>query len=150
MKKLSLIILLFCLLGCDTDEEVSVYTGNEQQYALSQASNFPVNGFVVFRERRDNLTEIKISLTGTEGDINHPAHLHYGNISNPDADMALLLTPVNGNTGESISLANALNDETPMTYDDFINFDGHIKIHQDDGPNKNVILALGNIGSAAN
>ncbi len=150
MKKFSLIILLFCFFGCDTEEEVSVYTGNEQQYALSQASNFPVNGFVVFRERRDNLTEIKINLTGTDGDINHPTHLHYGNISNPDADMALLLTPVNGITGESISIVNALNDETVMTYNDFINFDGHIKVHLDGGPNKNVILAIGNIGLAAN
>ena len=117
-------------------------------YELEQSSQFPIEGTATFVERRDGKVEIQIKLSGTEGDIEHPAHLHYGDLSTPDAEVALLLQPILGATGESITITDKLNDESLLTYDRILTFDGHIKVHQDGGPNKSTILASGNIGSA--
>lgn len=148
MKKLLFLFFIIGALSCDDNEEPLVYTNNQQEFELLQSSTFPINGTVTILERRDEQVEIRISITGTEGDTQHPAHLHFGDVSAPDAEVALLLTPVLGSTGESITLTNRLNNEQPITYEDLLTFDGHIKVHQDNGPNKNIILASGNIGSA--
>ena len=141
MKKFLLLFLAFSIVACDDNEEPLVYTNNQQEFDLVQSSALPVGGTVTILERRDGQVEIRINVTGTEGDIQHPAHLHY-------AEVALLLTPVLGSTGESITITDQLNNEQLITYEDLLTFDGHIKVHQDNGPNKNVILASGNIGSA--
>lgn len=149
MRILLCLLFILSLQACSDDNETSHYTGKEQIYALIQASDFPISGTVTVLERRDGHAEIHINLTGTEGDISHPAHLHYGDISTPNAEMAAQLTPVYGKTGESITILEMLNDETPITYDELINFEGHIKVHLDAGPNKSITLAAGDIGSAA-
>ena len=76
----------------------------------------------------------------------HPAHLHYGTFDNPDAEMAAMLNPVDATTGESSTTIYKLLDETKVTYMDLVEFDGSIKIHLDDGPNKKVVIAAANIG----
>lgn len=149
MRTLLLLFGLLALYGCSDDPETSDYTGEQQTYAMVQASDFPISGTVTFLERKDNTTEIQIKLTGTEGDISHPTHLHFGDFSTPDAEMAAQLTPVYGKTGESITILESLIDETPITYNELIEFDGHIKVHLDAGPGKSTILAAGDIGSAA-
>ena len=146
----TLVALLFLALsGCNEDETPNPYTANRQVYALSQSSDFPVSGTATFLERRDGQVEIRIALTGTEGDIQHPAHLHEGDVSATDSEVALMLSPVSGITGESVTLVSRLNDETNVTYADMIRFAGHIKVHLDADVNKSVILASGNVGSLA-
>lgn len=147
-SKIFLSVLLFGLLSCDENEEPLVYTNNQQVFELIQSSQFPISGTATFLERRDGFVEIRIELNGTEGNIEHPAHLHYGDVSNPDAEVAAVLEPVLGSTGQSITLVNKLSNENILTYQKLTDFDGHIKVHQDSGPNKNTILAAGNIGSA--
>ncbi|MEQ8475738.1 hypothetical protein [Fulvivirga sp.] len=149
MRTLIFVLGLFLIQSCADVSEKSDYTGREYTYALIQSADFPISGSATFYERNDGTTEIKVTLSGTEGDISHPVHFHYGNVSNPDAEIAIVLTPVFGKTGESITIVKTLMDETTLSYDDLVNFDGHIKIHLDDGPNKNTILAAGNIGSAS-
>jgi hypothetical protein len=91
---------------------------------------------------------IKIQLTGTEGDIEHPVHLHVGNIETPDAAILALLNPVFGKTGISETNFTKLNDETPVLYEELIHLDASIKIHLSaSGPDKDIVLAAGNIGS---
>lgn len=149
MRSLILLLCILALNGCSDDTEPSDYTGKQEAYTLVQGSDFPISGIATFLERRDGTTEIQILLTGTEGDISHPAHLHYGDYSIPDAEMAATLTPVFGKTGKSITILEALMDETPISYDELINFEGHIKVHLDGGPNKSTILAAGDIGIAS-
>ncbi|QSE98959.1 hypothetical protein [Fulvivirga lutea] len=148
MKKLLLIVSLIWITSCNEEEEVSDYTGNQVTYDLIQSSDFPIQGTATFRERRDSNIELLIELTGTEGEIEHPAHLHYGDVSTSDAEVAKLLLPVRGTSGKSVTIFNRLNDETLITYNDMLTFDGHIKVHLDGGANKSTILASGNIGSA--
>jgi hypothetical protein len=39
-----------------------------------------------------------------------------------------------------------LDDQTQFSYEDLLNFNGSVKVHMDDGPNKDVVLAGTNIG----
>ena len=148
MKKLLFLLLIVTAVSCNEKDEPLASSNNLEQFNLVQASDFPIDGTVSIADRADGQVEIIINIKGTEGSIQHPAHLHYGDVSNPDAEVALVLTPVLGSTGESITLVSALNNEQSITYEDLHTFNGHIKVHQDNGPNKNIILAAGNIGSA--
>jgi len=149
MKRFIPIIFLFSLLiSCteETGDAPAVYTGNETQYPLYQASNFPISGMVTFKERIDGFTDIEVILSGTNGDVYHPVHLHYGDISNEDADIAQLLSPLLGKSGSSVTTIDKLADESAITYKQLVIMDASIKIHLDNGVGYDVILAGGNVG----
>jgi hypothetical protein len=151
MKKLALLLTMLVFLNaCQENEPVQRdLTGNETTYALLSGSTYPVNGTVTFQELKDGTTRIRVALSGTEGSIKHPVHLHLGNIATPDADVAALLNPVPGQTGISETTLKQLADESPVTYQQLVQLNACIKIHlAESGPDKNIILAGGNIGSA--
>jgi len=144
-------LLLLLFVGCQESEKMpSGLTGNESTYPLLPGSNYPIYGTVVFQEKTDGTTLIKIALSGTEGDVRHPVHLHLGNISAPDADVAALLNPVNGSNGLSETHLVMMVDESPVTYKQLIELNASIKVHlSDSGPDRDMILAAGNIGIAS-
>lgn len=138
-------------IGCQEKEDIKQeYTGNEVVYALLQASDYDVHGTVTFREKVDGTAVVDVVLSGTEGNIEHPVHLHMGDISAPDADVAALLSPVIGSTGKSETILTRLADETPVRYSDLLALDACIKIHlAASGSSRDIILAGGNIGAAS-
>jgi hypothetical protein len=139
------------LLACQEDDRINQeYTGNETVYSLQQASDYVVDGTVTFKEKKDGTTVVIVALSGTEGSIEHPVHLHLGNISAPGADVAALLNPVVGSTGMSETPLKQLSDETAVTYKELIKMNACIKIHlAASGSDRDIILAGGNVGSAA-
>jgi hypothetical protein len=150
MKRIIAILFLFVVaLSCQENEPVKgEFTGNEIVYALLPASTYQITGTVIIKEKLDGFSLIKIQLTGTEGDIEHPVHLHVGNIETPDAAILALLNPVFGKTGISETNFSQLNDETPVLYQELIHLNASIKIHLSaSGPDKDIVLAAGNIGS---
>ncbi len=152
MKNLALGILIGVgLIACrDTDSIHEEFTGNETVYALEQGSDYNVSGSVFFKEKVDGTTVIEINLSGTEDGLEHPAHLHLGNISSPAADIAALLNPVAGTTGRSETHLIRLADESLVSYRQLIELDACMKIHlATSGPSRDIILAGGNIGKAA-
>ena len=152
MKKLILIVFVSALLGaCQENESISVETtGNEMVYPLQKASDYDVNGTVSIKEKCDGSSIVVVSLTGTEGEIEHPVHLHLGNISETDTDVAALLNPVIGSNGQSETLLRHLSDETQITYRQLIDLNASIKVHlAASGPDRDIILAAGNIGTAS-
>ncbi len=105
---------------------------------------------VTFREKLDGTTLITVELDGTSGNIQHPVHLHLGNISVDGSDVAALLTPVTGSTGKSETIITQLSDDSKVSYAQLIALDACIKVHlAASGPDKDIILAGGNIGKAA-
>lgn len=150
MKKVIAGIVLVLFFGCqDTESVPTDFTGNETVYALQSGSVYPISGTAIFKEKKDGSTVIKISLTGTEGNIQHPVHLHLGNVSAPDADVAALLSSVTGNTGKSETTLTTLADETSITYSQLVALGACLKIHlAESGPERDIILAAGNIGSS--
>ena len=154
MKTLIYTALAASLLWACQDREdaaqPSDLTGNESSYALMAGSDYPVSGTVTFKEKKDGTTQINIALTGTDGSLQMPVHLHMGNTGAPDADVAAFLTPVASRTGVSETLLKQLGDETPITYAQLIALNACIKIHlAEAGPDKNTIIAAGDIGKAA-
>jgi hypothetical protein len=142
-------VLLMATSSCQDQEPLSDLTGNEMVYALTAGSVYDIHGTAIFQEKTDGTTRVLIQLEGTEGDGLHPLHLHYGHLGTPDAELAAMLNPVSGNTGKSETHLKFLMDETPITYQQLLAFEGCIKVHLGEtGPDRDIILAAGNIGSA--
>lgn len=139
------------LLSCQEDERINQeFTGNETVYSLHQGSDYVVDGTATFKQKRDGSTLVVVLISGTEGNVEHPVHLHLGNISAPGVEVAALLNPVIGKTGVSETLLTQLADETKVTYKDLVQMNASIKVHlAASGPDRDVILAGGNVGSAA-
>lgn len=144
---LSVAMLVF---ACQENEPMaSDFTGNETIYPLLSGSTYPINGTVAFRERKDGTALVRVELSGTEGTLQHPVHLHLGNISAPDADVAALLNPVPGKTGISETHLVMLADESEISYKQLLQMNACIKVHlAASGPEKDIVLAGGNIGAA--
>ncbi|MCB0490962.1 MAG: hypothetical protein KDC93_00960 [Cyclobacteriaceae bacterium] len=144
------LVIILALYGCEESQSVSDFTGNEATYALQQTSDFAVSGTVTFKEKRDGSALILVELQGTDGDVKLPVHLHLGDISEPDAEVAALLNPVVGSTGRSETNFVQLANETPLSYNELIGLEASIKVHLSDvGPERDIVLAGGNIGSIA-
>ncbi|MDH4058317.1 MAG: hypothetical protein OEU76_06105 [Cyclobacteriaceae bacterium] len=138
------------LVSCQENETVSEFTGNEVVYALQQASEYSISGKVIIKELKDSSAQVLIELDGTDGNLLLPAHLHLGDISTPGAEIAALLNPVNATTGKSETNLSLLADESRITYQELIKLEASIKVHLSDvGPERDIVLAGGNIGELA-
>lgn len=153
MKKLALYLLMAVVLVSCQPEEEQKYTTNALEYSLYQGSEFDYRGKVNVRELSNGSLELSIALSGKKdnGDYFFPAHLHFGAFDNPDAPIAYLLNPVDIRDLKSETILGPLSDGRKLTFSDFENFDGHIKVHlADSGPEYAVILSVGNIGNNDN
>jgi len=140
-------IMLMGMAACNENtERDGEFTGNQVSYALMPGSEWDFYGEVTIRERKDSSAQVEINIRNTEGDQMFPAHLHYDAFSE-EADLAALLNPVDAKSGNSTTVIERIDEDKEFTYQDLISFDGHIKVHLDDGPNKDIILSYGNIGS---
>jgi hypothetical protein len=151
MKGLAFFLLLVTVISCQSpdNDAVSDFTGDEVTYDLQAGSELPITGTITFKERRDGKVTASVQLTGTSGTAKFPVHLHLGDLATPDADIALLLNPVDAATGRSETTFAMLADETTLTYDQLIGLAASIKIHLGEtGEQRNVILAAGNIGTS--
>lgn len=148
------VALAAALFGCQDQNQESApsdFTGNESVYALAAPPDaaYDISGTVTFKEKKDGQAVIVVALSGTDGDVQLPVHLHLGSIGEPDADVYALLNPVLGKTGLSETLLSHAGDETPMDYQKLVNLNACIKVHlAASGPGRDVVLAGGNIGSA--
>ncbi len=90
-------------------------------------------------------TLVTIQLTGTTAGGDHPSHIH-NNSAAETGGIAIDLSNVDGDTGRSATQVAAKNDETAITYDELIVFDGYINVHLSSG-NLGTLIAQGDIGS---
>ena len=142
----ALCVFMVILSGCEKEETSETdFTGKSIVYQLVSGSEYDISGTATFKEKNDGSTLIVIKLNGTSGDSFHPVHLHYGTVEQ-EGEMAAMLYPLNGSTGESKTDLKMLADNSPITYAELLTFDGSIRVHLDDGANKDIILAYNNIG----
>jgi hypothetical protein len=152
----SLYCVLLFTLGCSQNDPIvegeSDFTGREITYALESASEFNISGTAVIKEKRDLSTDIVVTLNKTfQQNAQFPVHLHLGDVSTDNADIAASLQPVEATRGVSETLLTILADESKVTFDDISRMNACIKIHLSaSGPEKDVVLAAGNIGQAFN
>lgn len=150
LKPLSVLLLLsglVTIVGCDDDDDGPQLTGDSQTYPLAPVSNAAISGDVTFARRSDNKTVITIQLNGTQSGNSHPAHIH-ANTAAEGGGIVLDLSDVDGATGKSETVVDALNDGTPLTYEQLLEFDGYVNVHES-AANLPTLVAQGDIGQNA-
>tara|TARA_R110002072_G_scaffold3334_2_gene24561 strand:- start:18412 stop:18891 length:480 start_codon:yes stop_codon:yes gene_type:complete len=139
--------------GACSENDPELYTGQKLEYQLNKASDYEYTGALTIRELTDGNLELTLQLVGAKSTAatTFPAHLHFGDYTNPEAPMAFMLNPVSGATLQSKTLLGSLMNGTKLSFEDMKTFDGHVKVHLAfEGPDYKVILVAGNIGSNVN
>ncbi len=133
------------LMSCNDDEGEDITpTGNSKEYALTSVADPGIFGSATFTELSDGTVEIVISLDGTPDGGVHPAHIH-ANTAAEGGGIVLSLGEVDGSTGTSSIVVSALDDGTPISYDELLEFDGYINVHLA-SDQLSTIVAQGDIG----
>lgn len=134
------------LAACENDDTLpdSPLTGEVIVFTLGGIDNSGISGTASFAKREDNATVITINLSGTSAGNSHPTHIHF-NSAAEEGDIALSLSPVDVESGRSRTIVNVLDNGTTIGYDELINFDGYINVHNSANDLTN-ILAQGDIG----
>lgn len=136
---------LLYLSGCNDDDDPGPQlTGDSKTYNLGPISNPAISGTVTFAERDDGQVLITIQLTGTQSGNMHPAHIH-ANSAAAGGSIVLDLADINGADGKSETVVKALNDDTPLTYEDLLDFDGYVNVHLS-ATELGTLIAQGDIG----
>ena len=118
-------------------------TGEMTEYALNEKAVEGISGTATFKERRNQKTLVEIQLQNTPADGVHPAHIHEKSAAE-GGGVVFPLNNVDGNTGMSYTDIS-VNGESPITYDELLDFDGHINVHLG-SESLGTIVAQGDIG----
>lgn len=140
-----LVVLLsatFVSCGGDDSNDGPQPTGNSKTYVLGALDDSGISGTAVFEEYDDNSVNVVLSLNGTSSASSHPAHIHFNTVAE-GGDIAVTLGTVDGSGVGTITLTE-LDDGTPVTYDELIEFDGYINVHQSSDDSS--VIAQGDIG----
>ncbi len=148
---LALFVATFGLFSsCNNDDEVALppaETGDKKMFSLFSASTGLPIGTATFSELEDNSTRITLVLTGLPGTTEHPAHIHTESGAQGGI-IAISLIDVDATSGTSETIVSKKDDGTVITYNDLIDFDGHINVHQS-ASDLSTIIAQGDIGPNA-
>ena len=107
-------------------------SGNATQYTLSAKSGSGITGTVLLEERINGLTKATINLNDFSGSPAFPSHIHI-NSAAEEGSIYIDFNPIDGTTGTSVTTIRRLNENvggTPITYQQLLNFDGYINVHQ--------------------
>lgn len=131
------------LTSCDDDDDDTdmVLT---KTFELNSVADPNISGTAKFIKNEDNSTTVELQLSGTPAGGMHPAHIHY-NTAAEGGDIAVTLGTVNGDTGFSSMTFSKLDDETNISYEDLLDFDGYINVHLSDSE-LTTLVAQGDIG----
>jgi hypothetical protein len=150
MKYLSknLVVLLAMLplifTSCNDDTNPAPTQLNSKIYALGSVGGAGITGTAKFIENSDATLSIELELQNTPAGGSHPAHIHF-NTAAESGGIALSLEPVDGSTGKSKTTFTTLDDNTAITYQGLLDFDGYINVHLS-ATQLSTIVAQGDIG----
>ncbi len=119
-------------------------TGTTKVYPLASVSDPAIEGTATFAERVNGEALATIALNNTIAGGEHPGHIHL-NTAAEGGDIAFTFTPVNGDTGMSITNVASLDDDSAFVYSDVLDFDGYINIHVSN-TDLGTLIAQGDIG----
>ena len=150
MKKFFLYLIfvvpIILLMNCANDDNITELETSLifEEYNLNPVDDPSVIGMARILKNEDASITVEIDLSGTPSGGMHPAHIHF-NTAAEGGIIAITLGTVNGNTGESSVTFSTLDDGTPITYEELIEFDGYINVHIS-STNLDGLLAQGDIG----
>lgn len=150
MKHLKVKLLLLVMgislffVACDNDDAPAPTVVNSKVYQLGAVGTSGVIGTATIIEKSDATLSVELELKNTVAGSAHPAHIHL-NTAAEGGDIALTLKAVDGTTGKSITVFNALDNGTKITYQELLNFDGYINVHLS-ASSLATLVAQGDIG----
>lgn len=133
--------------GCSKDDSTAKSTTSVKVYTLSSVSNSKITGKVTFTMNEDGSTTILLEINGSSTDV-HPAFIYFNN-AETGGKVAITLEPIDCDCESSSTIITTLDDGTPISYEQLLKFDGHIKIHQNE-EHLEIVITQGNIGANAN
>ena len=113
------------LYGDDNPDPINL---ESKTYDLGSVAVPDISGSATFTDNEDGSVTIDLTLQNTPAGGQHPAHIHF-NTAVEGGGIALTLGVVDGDTGESSITVTALDDGTPVTYEELLEFDGYINVH---------------------
>ena len=135
--------------SCSNDDDGTMIPpimgeGDSTTYQLSSVANPDISGTAKVIDNDDNTITVELNLQNTPSGGMHPAHIHF-NTAAEGGDIAVTLGIVDGSTGMSSITFSALNDGTPITYEELLDFDGYINVHAS-ADDLGTLVAQGDIG----
>ncbi len=122
-------------------------TGTAEEYPINAKTDPNIFGTATFSERANGETLVVVALEGTDAAGDHPMHIH-ANTAAEGGGILVSLTNVNGETGVSATNVSMLNDETPVTYAELVEFNGYINVHLS-SMDLGTLIGQGDIGQNA-
>lgn len=144
-------MLCFCL-------ALLFFSCEKEPYRTDDSISYPIGPYKgkseIYGEARiyklsDNSIELKIELENTDPEQIYIGHIHNGDTANL-GPMTIYLDYIYGDDPVFLSRITRLDDDTPMTYQDWLNYEGYIAIHLRSYEQRYPIFAAGNIGESAN
>ena len=147
--KSSLTILVFAFsfvfLGCNKDDVEKAVILQSVEYSIYDISKSNISGKATFTQEDNGSTHVLIELKGAFTSQN-PAFIRF----NSAAESGLVAITLKAcECAISNTTITKLDNGNPITYDGLLNLNGHITIHNGDGPQA-PIAAVADIGSNAN
>ncbi|MDY8138221.1 hypothetical protein [Aquimarina sp. 2201CG5-10] len=152
MKKLLFLFatVLFCY-SCNNDDDNN--SALFEEFTIQEVNDSGISGSVIFsRSTTDTVLFINVTLDGTELGKSYTANIYHNSLST-GGDIAIPLRNFDGSTETIISgdFFDSLNPlmimGSNLTYEELIQFNGHIKVLSND--EQPIVIAQGNIGSNA-
>ena len=119
-------------------------TNTKKIYSLRSVSNAAISGSATFTKRVSGKTLVSIALTGTTAGVTSIAHIHTNTVAETGG-VVVDLTSVTGATGKSETSINKLNTGVEISYDELLNFNGYINVHESASA-LSTLIAEGDIG----
>lgn len=118
-------------------------TGTKKVYNLATVGSYNVSGTATIEQRKNSNSLLTIAVTGLLQNATYPAGMYLGSVTTVGGgQLKLTLHNVDGNSGKSYTTIRKLDDGTPITYSDFLQYDGYVAILQG-----STVVCQGNIGS---
>jgi hypothetical protein len=118
-----------------------------KSYPLGSVAVEGISGNVSFKKRKSGMTLVEIQLQNTpEGGL-HPSHIHL-NSAVVGGAVIVPLNDVKGPAGTGLTDVTKDKNNTPLTYENLIDYDGHVMVHLS-STSMGTIVAKGDIGANA-
>lgn len=103
-------------------------TGDNKVYTLHPVADPAVTGTATFAKRKNGSTLVTVALNGTQAGASHPSHIHANTIAQTGS-IVINLNNVDGTTGMAKTNVDTLNNGTPITYEELLDFNGYLNVH---------------------
>lgn len=138
-------LVLIFFTSCKSDDDVDSVIIRSVEYRLDAVDGSNITGLATLTENSNGKTEVLIQLDDGSSTAVHPAYIRF-NTAEEGGSIALTLEECE--CAISVTNVSRLDSGTPVSYDDLLEIDGHISIHE--SPTDMTVISVANIGENAN